>query len=133
VTEGTPRDDLPLTHWVGLIRHDFRYHVLRRRHPVAFTRCLWRVVAHRDNIESCEDCGRRYPSWVASDALYVKVVGSRGGAFCHGCLTVKAEAIGLRPYWVPMVGEQRALFNYVGAFVEPGYDGPRCAFVDGAR
>jgi hypothetical protein len=64
---------------------------------------MWRVIWHRDNVQVCSECGRRYVVWMSSDDLYVRVHGSRGGTYCPSCFHDKARCLGLHLMWVPMI------------------------------
>lgn len=74
---------------------------LRTRRGVALARELWTRVICGDNAETCQDCGRRYILWHASNALYEAIVGHRRGLFCPNCFTQKARDAGIRIFWEP--------------------------------
>lgn len=96
-------DDAPLSYWWSLVRSDVRYYLWRRRNLAATVRSIWGTLAHRDNVQRCLDCGRRYPHWVASDELWERIVGGRHAVsgLCPGCLDRRAEGLGIGLLWVP--------------------------------
>jgi hypothetical protein len=116
-----PDPNLDWRYWWSMIKRDFFYHLIRGRNPAAFTRSMWQY-AHSDNVEHCQDCGRRYPSWVAPDLMYEKVHGSRGGQHCIGCFDIRAEKMGIELLWVPHLDSHesfdrmRAICDEIGAF-----------------
>lgn len=79
-----------------------RHHV-RRRQWVALVRSLWISFVLCDDIETCQGCGRRYDRWWAPQPLWDELIGNYGGLLCPRCFTVRAEAVGVRVCWTPMV------------------------------
>lgn len=96
-------EHLPLSYWLGLVRSDAWWHLVKHRNPAAFVRAAWGTLVHRDNVQRCQDCGRRYLFWVVSDDLWGRIVGGRHDAsgLCPGCLDRRAESKGITMLWVP--------------------------------
>ena len=114
---------LPLAYWLSLIYGDFQWYGKRRLWP-GLVRSLWATIIDRDNVERCNICGRRYPSWLASDALYERVHGNQHGQLCPACLDAGARNIGIKLVWVAteidgdyMTG-LRAICDEIGAFCD---------------
>lgn len=103
-------DRLPASYWLSIVHSDVRYHLFRRRNPAACVRSLWRLLAHRDNVQRCVDCGSRYPHWVVSDELWGRIIGGRHAVsgVCPGCLDRRAEAKGIVLLWVPEEWDARS-------------------------
>jgi hypothetical protein len=57
--------------------------------------------------ERCQDCGRSYAPWLASDSLYREVYGSLRGLLCPLCFSRRAEAKGLPVRFEARVTDQR--------------------------
>ena len=121
--KNTLGDDLPLSYWASLVAGDVRWYGKRRKWA-GMLRAVWLTVWHRNNIERCNDCGRQYPTWIAPDMLYKRVIGSRRGQFCIGCFDARAEAFGINLAWTPNVTSDRlrpesdfpGLCERIGAF-----------------
>jgi hypothetical protein len=93
-------------YWLRLLWNDARWYLGHRR-PLAFLRTFGRWL-HRDNSETCQECGRPYFLWRAADELYSEVTGrvsrngeSAGGLFCPACFDRMAERRGITLEWVP--------------------------------
>jgi hypothetical protein len=73
----------------------------QKREPVSFLGLLrlWWVdfIIHPlfEAGEHCQDCGRSYVLWHASDELYQKVHGSLGGLLCPKCFSGQASRKGI--------------------------------------
>lgn len=111
-------DNLPLSYWLSLVKRDIKYHGFKRHNPAAMVRSIWQTLIHRDNVQKCIDCGRRYPIWVVSDYLWTLVIGDRHAVsgVCPGCLDVRAENKGVYLIWVPEETHLSTICKRIGAF-----------------
>jgi hypothetical protein len=83
----------------------------RRHRPVAALRTLWWTLVRGHIGEACQECGRPYLLWHATDDIYGQVTGNwphsdgeaGGGLFCPACFDRLAEAKGILTIWQPEV------------------------------
>lgn len=83
----------------------------RAGHPRVAARRLWTALVHGYIGEGCQDCGRPYLLWHATDDLYGRVTGrwpspdgeSASGLFCLACFDRRAAAKGIMIIWQPEV------------------------------
>jgi hypothetical protein len=101
-------EKFPISYWLSLIRSDLK-HFGKRGRLIAMARGIWRVVWHHDNVQSCNECNRRYLVWIGADDLYTRVHGNRGGGYCPMCFHARAKAKGVDLIWVPMIWRENGV------------------------
>lgn len=96
------REDLERGYWLRLVWNQTKFYLWRRRQPIAWLRALGGILLG-DNVERCQECGRRYVMWRSTDVLYVQVHGSAFGGVCPWHFDEEAQHRGLALLWVPHV------------------------------
>lgn len=76
----------------------------------ARARGFWHYVVRGHRCEICGGCGRPVGLvWMADDALWLEVMGSRYGVRCVRCFDAAADQLGITVYWHPEVSFRREL------------------------
>lgn len=84
---------------LALIRATTRYYV-RQRRWAALARALYWTVIRLHGSELCEQCGRSYVTWHATQPLWERVRTSSSGLLCPRCFEHLAEKAGVRTVFV---------------------------------
>jgi hypothetical protein len=72
--------------------------------PMARLRCLWHHLICGCRYEICGECGRPVGVvWLASNALWLEVVGHEGGTLCIPCFSAQLQRRDVPVTWVPEI------------------------------